>query len=309
MPASSKFLSCLQPHFIARITTLVWIALLVYLAALPDLPRVPAGPVSQGTLSVAAHFSTYFLLATLLFLSAAPSKSLHSRIRNSLVAFGLSALLGLGLESLHAILPSRTFSVFDLTYNSVGAATGPGLILLIDRRAVDRRFTVAAAAVGTVILVSITIYGQAFWGPPLPKVGDSWWAPYIIGVCGERLPPLPASPGNIHTHGSGLIYVHPKTAGEAGSNATLSRFYSNSGGVLTDSSITLPSGETYANGDDCAGGTGVLLVLVNGLRINQPSSYVPRALYAVQFEFTRILSCPEDFLDWARCRIRRGLQR
>ncbi len=96
---------------------------------------------------------------------------------------------------------------------------------------------------------------------------------------------------------------------EAGANATLARFYSNSGGVLTDSSITLPSGETYANGDDCAGGTGVLLVLVNARRISQPSSYVPREKDAVQIEFTRILSCPEDFLGWARCRIRRGLQR
>lgn len=309
---SGSLLLRLQPHHIARITTLILIGLLVYLAALPALPRIPvisANQVSQGALTAAAHFATYFFLATLIFLSAGPSTSRRDRLRNCLVAFGLPALLGLGLEILQAILPNRSFSVLDLIHNSLGAAIGPLFILVIDKWRIERRFTVAAASVVTAALINITIYVQVFWVWPLPEVGDYWWAPYTVRICGELQPRLPRAPGNVHTHGLGLIYVHPETIEEAGANATLARFYSNAGGVLTDSSITLASGETYVNGDDCAGGKGALLVLVNASRISQPSSYVPRERDAVQIEFTRILSCPEDFWGWARCRIRRGLQR
>ena len=83
--------------------------------------------------------------------------SRRDRPRNSLVAFGWPALLGLGLKIHQVILPNRSFSVLDLIYNSLEAAIGTLFILAMDKWRIERRFTVAAASVVTATLISITI--------------------------------------------------------------------------------------------------------------------------------------------------------
>lgn len=114
-------------------------------------------------------------------------------------------------------------------------------------------------------------------GESLPEVGSHWHAGYTIEICGETLPPRPASPGDVHTHGDGLIHVHPSTYRTAGENANLARFVASIGGTLRDSVLDVPGRRTLRNGDRCQNGEeGRVAVYVNGDRIAEPAAYVPQ---------------------------------
>jgi len=66
----------------------------------------------------------------------------------------------------------------------------------------------------------------------------------------------------IHTHGDGLIHIHPFTNSAAGRNATLGVFLDQVGVSMTNDTLTLPTGETFKEGvTKCQGGKdGVLQV-------------------------------------------------
>jgi hypothetical protein len=59
----------------------------------------------------------------------------------------------------------------------------------------------------------------------LPSVGDHWHAHYTVTVDGAELDIFPASAGDVHSHGDGLVHVHPHSEGTAGEAATLSAFF------------------------------------------------------------------------------------
>lgn len=88
---------------------------------------------------------------------------------------------------------------------------------------------------------------------------DHWHAAYGLDLCGE-FQPNPADDGpdtaGIHTHQDGLIHIHPWLTASSGDNATFSVFAKQIGVEVTDTSITLPDGTTYENGDDCEGEDG-----------------------------------------------------
>lgn len=101
-------------------------------------------------------------------------------------------------------------------------------------------------------------------GPVPPVVNeDHWHAAFGVYVCDEFLPPLPESesPLGIHTHGDGVIHIHPFTAAAAGENATLRVFLDSVDIDVSDDELTV-DGETYTEGDDtCDGSEGRLEVL------------------------------------------------
>ena len=82
-------------------------------------------------------------------------------------------------------------------------------------------------------------------------MGDHWHARYQIVFCGWVLSPLPGSPGGIHTHGDGVIHIHPRSREEAGSHATLGAFFRSASARLTGSSLELPGWAPMRNGDQC----------------------------------------------------------
>jgi len=86
--------------------------------------------------------------------------------------------------------------------------------------------------------------------PPVANV-DHWHAAYGIYICGEFQPALPEfeSPNGIHTHGDGVIHIHPFSDAAAGENATLGRFLENAGVELTDDSLTVGD-QTWTEGED-----------------------------------------------------------
>lgn len=103
-----------------------------------------------------------------------------------------------------------------------------------------------------------------------PGVTDHWHAAYAIDICGSIQPPLTndADPNGTHTHGDGVIHIHPGAAqqvAKAGEDATIGVFMSAAGATLTDDSISFPdeTGEivTYTEGEDqCDGEDGQVQV-------------------------------------------------
>jgi hypothetical protein len=79
-----------------------------------------------------------------------------------------------------------------------------------------------------------------------PQAGiDHWHDAYLINACGEDLPPstVTEAPNGIHTHGRGLIHIHPTNPLAAGPNATLGEFIAAIGGELTDDAYLPGPGE------------------------------------------------------------------
>ena len=117
-------------------------------------------------------------------------------------------------------------------------------------------------------------------------VGDHWHAQFTIAVCGRALPPFPPSNGGVHTHGDGLIHIHPGNPAEGGANANLGRFLASVGVRLTPESLQLPDGVAHRNGDKCPDGkAGVVHVLVNGKDNSAWDAYVLRNRDVVVIEF------------------------
>ena len=102
-----------------------------------------------------------------------------------------------------------------------------------------------------------------------PVIGDHWHAAFGIYVCGEWQPDIPefeATTG-IHTHGDGVIHIHPFSQSGAGENATLGTFLEDTDVKLSDDELTigkdeLPKGaKTWKEGEDeCDGKAGELVV-------------------------------------------------
>ncbi len=104
--------------------------------------------------------------------------------------------------------------------------------------------------------------GQAF---------DHWHAAFAVEVCGKELGPLQDGPQDmqgIHTHGDGLVHIHPFTRTAAGKRATLERFFKQISFTVTDSGFELPKGMTMEGGGTtvkegvtkCAGKDGELVL-------------------------------------------------
>jgi hypothetical protein len=89
----------------------------------------------------------------------------------------------------------------------------------------------------------------------VPQLGDHIHQAFGINVCGEFLENVPEfeSPVGIHTHGDGVLHIHPFSQLGVGANATLERFFEDAreGGVdLSVTSSTLKYlDKKYEEGD------------------------------------------------------------
>ncbi|HET6773018.1 MAG TPA: hypothetical protein VFH36_06895 [Acidimicrobiales bacterium] len=91
---------------------------------------------------------------------------------------------------------------------------------------------------------------------------DHWHAAIEISICGE---PQPATAEfesriGIHTHGDGVIHIHPFSDGGAGENATLGAYLEGAGIELTDSKLTIGDESWEEGEDDCDGEAAELIV-------------------------------------------------
>jgi hypothetical protein len=97
----------------------------------------------------------------------------------------------------------------------------------------------------------------------VPQLGDHIHQAFGVTICGEAQPPIPEfeSDVGIHTHGDGVIHIHPFSQLGVGANATLGRFFEDArdqGGIeveLSDSRLeylgtVAEEGETECEGVD-----------------------------------------------------------
>ncbi len=100
-----------------------------------------------------------------------------------------------------------------------------------------------------------SVFGAAASEPPIANQ-DHWHAAYGFYVCDRFLEPLEdakADSTGLHTHGDGVIHIHPFLGSAAGKNATLAKWGEVVGIEFGDESFTLPNGTTYENGYSCGG--------------------------------------------------------
>lgn len=94
-----------------------------------------------------------------------------------------------------------------------------------------------------------------------PKIGDHWHAAYAIFICGDKQRPIPAFEDSqgIHTHGDGIIHMHPFNPQGEGPGASLRSFFAYGRGKLTDSELKVRGQKSYKAEEDACNGqpTGV----------------------------------------------------
>ena len=95
-----------------------------------------------------------------------------------------------------------------------------------------------------------------------PRVGDHWHSVYDIYVCDSFRSKvvLETASNGIHSHGDGLLHIHPFNKLASGRDAVLGEFFSAFGGRIDDASVVLDTGEVLVEGVDCDGQPTVLKV-------------------------------------------------
>ncbi len=259
------------------IVAAAWLGFIIYLALMPRLPQLPLVPVRSGP--VLGHYGAHLVLAVLAYLLTTPGRaSLLHRVRGAAMATALAIGTGVLIEVLQATATQeREAQLSDVLVDAAGGATGALMVFALDQLRVSQVLLRTAAAAGVVALMLLVGVSAMVWDPSYPRMGDHWHARYMVSVCGRVARPFPATEGAVHSHGGRSIHIHPYRPSEAGANANLGRFFLNSGGELTSTSLTLPSGQRYVNGDRCPDGRpGRVVVLVDGLPVQDPPSYVLR---------------------------------
>jgi len=117
------------------------------------------------------------------------------------------------------------------------------------------------AAIFAIFVVGVSVVivakgGNETASAASPKVGEHWHAAYGIYVCDKFLDPMADSAPDklgIHTHGDGIMHVHPFSGGAAGSNATFRVFGEATGLTFQANGFTTADGTEYHNGYDCNG--------------------------------------------------------
>src|SRR5438128_578162 len=124
-----------------------------------------------------------------------------------------------------------------------------------------------------IVLIGFTVASNRSAGAVRPRAGDPatgapgdhWHAALDVNICGEKLANAPTfeteanNPNvrvGIHTHGDGVIHIHPFNSAEEGKNATLGRFFTYGGWDLSSGSFSWGTGSTkdprktsWKNGD------------------------------------------------------------
>ncbi len=122
----------------------------------------------------------------------------------------------------------------------------------LGRRTVAGALALTVVAAGCAHRSAPSLGGTTAGAPRTNR--DHWHAAFGIYVCDRYLPALPAfeSPAGIHTHGDGVIHIHPFTRAAAGDNARLGVFLRGAGIDLGDGRVTV-GGTTFRTGHDCGG--------------------------------------------------------
>lgn len=103
-------------------------------------------------------------------------------------------------------------------------------------------------------------------GQEHPTINEHWHAAYGFYFCDQFSPPLADNgrdPLGVHTHGDGIIHVHPFSQAASGKRAVFDVF-SRTMGITVDKTRIKVGQTEFENGDKCGDKPGEVRVLVNG---------------------------------------------
>jgi uncharacterized cupredoxin-like copper-binding protein len=135
-----------------------------------------------------------------------------------------------------------------------------------------------------IILIVFGILGLLFYtrsATGAPRINqDHWHATYQVFICGQRQRNFPTWEAGVHTHGDGVIHIHPFVTSEEGAGARLVKWFEYGGGKLSQTEMHMPGtpkDQVYKNGEKSKEGCeGVLQVFVNGEKMENWSRYLPQ---------------------------------
>jgi hypothetical protein len=166
---------------------------------------------------------------------------------------------------------------------------------------VRQRNLMFPAAIGAIVLAGSAMVAlawndhrdQASSVPPVANK-DHWHAAYGFYICGEWQPAIPTyeNPDGIHTHGDGVIHIHPFSSAAAGENARLKVFLDSAGVKLTDDELKIGD-KTWKEGDDKCDGKDAELVVARWEHV-QTTDKEPALLHS-DFGDTRFRDDGEGF--------------
>ena len=103
-------------------------------------------------------------------------------------------------------------------------------------------------------------------GEEHPTLNEHWHSAYGFFFCDQFSPPIADNgkdPLGIHTHGDGIVHVHPFSQAASGKRAIFDVFSRTMGITVSSSRIKIGDKE-YSNGDKCGDKPGEVRVFVNG---------------------------------------------
>ena len=151
------------------------------------------------------------------------------------------------------------------------------------------------AIIGIAVLVAAWQLYEQFTKSDEPAIGDHIHAALGISICGfpaENAPTFEVQAGTetkagLHSHGDGLLHIHPFTEEEAGDGATVGRFMDYGGWEVADDHLTLWADLTVTDGDPCPDGRpGNVRWAVNGEEQDgNPADYKPDDQDVIEIAF------------------------
>jgi hypothetical protein len=155
----------------------------------------------------------------------------------------------------------------------------------------------AAAALAINSDLPVALEAPALPAPSGARVDvDFWTAALGVKICGTWLTEAPTAgvETGVHSHGDGLVYVHPFTPDEAGDRATLGLFLDRGGWRASADSLQLWDGVEHQSGTTCPDGqTAQVRWWVDDVeQSGDPSAFTPRNGQVIVLSFDAATSSP-----------------
>jgi len=134
------------------------------------------------------------------------------------------------------------------------------------------------ALIGVVVVLGVILIGisrsEISGASTPPRIGkDHWHAAIGFYGCDHFLPNVAQFENSegLHTHGDGLIHLHPFSSAVAGKNATLGKYFELAG-IKYSSTEAVVGNATLRDGAKCGSKKGVLQTLLDGKVVADPKS-------------------------------------
>ncbi len=115
---------------------------------------------------------------------------------------------------------------------------------------------------------------------------DHWHDAFGIDICGQIQAPVTDRANDvegIHTHGDGVIHIHPFGLKSSGPRSTLGRFFDDTGLKVTSAGIKMPDGKVYKSGQTTCNGAPGTVTLAHWKDAQTAGSKPPDRTYTSGF--------------------------